>query len=155
MTRLSRFAAALAALTLAGAVPAAAQPEAPRPEAPRNVILDRGLDSLSMPHVQVCQRGFERLFGVPEGVDPDEALMVRGARQTVVEDPRLIEGATSTLELQMPYERMLPGGAVIPGIVTCLFTGEGRSFDTAADAVTVSEEGETRALAGPDLALFR
>ena len=137
-------------IVLACARPGAAQ-EAPA----QNVTIDPSLTSLSLPHVHACQRGFMRLFGVPAGADPDETLMVRGARQTVVEDTRLGPEFRSMLEMQMPYERMLPGGAVLTGVLTCLYGGTGLDFDARPERVTILEEGETRILAGPQLDLFR
>lgn len=144
------------ALVIAGAaaLPAAAQTPA------RNIELDPSLTTLSVPHVKVCQQGFEGLFGVPEGADPDEALIIRGAKQSYFEDKRYGDEFISTLDIAMPYERMLPpgppDGAVLTGKITCSFAEapEG-GFPLTPAAVTIEEEGQMRTLTGPELALFR
>jgi len=119
------------------------------------VRIDRNLAALSLPHVQVCQQGFERLFGVPEGTDPDTALMIGGVTQMVVENPPQGDLQKSVLEILMPYERMLPGGARVSGTIICAYGGSGASFDTVPEGVSVVEGEETRSLSGAELALFR
>jgi len=143
--------------TLVHSVPAAAQQDAPRTQ---ELITDTNLTGLSVPHVHVCQRGFEGVFGIPEGVDPDDTLIVHGARQTVVDNGPLLDAPDNTLEIAMPYERVLPpgppSGAVIRGKITCYFVAtEAGSFPLTPDAVVLEEDGTERWLDGPDLALFR
>lgn len=129
-------------------------------EPARNITIDPSLTSMSVPHLHACQQGFEALFGVPEGVDPDESLIIRGARQTYFQDQRFGDQFRSTLEIAMPYERVLPpgppDGAVIPGRITCSFVAlEDNSFATTPDAVTIEEEGVTRTLSDQERGLFR
>jgi|GEM_PF-6250677 len=128
---------------------------------------DSGLTSLSVPHVHSCQQGFERLFGIPQGADPDEGLIIRGARQTLAQRAHQVETPDGgipelrhTLEIAMPYERVLPPGppegAVIPGRITCRFieAADG-SFALTPDSVVLEEEGVARRLDDRERALFR
>ncbi|MEQ8746136.1 hypothetical protein [Pyruvatibacter sp.] len=153
--------AVLLAATLAfAALPASAQDTAPQAETILNLIVDPGLTSLSTPHLRVCQQGFEDFFGVPDGMDPDEALIIRGARQTYLKDERLGDAFGSTLEIAMPYERVLPpgppDGAVLTGKITCYFAADDAgAFPLAPYAVLLEEEGQSRRIEGEGLALFR
>ncbi len=129
-------------------------------EPARNITIDPSLTTLSVPHLQACQRGFEAMFGVPEGVDPDESLIIRGARQSYFQDQRFGDQFNSSLEIVMPYERVLPpgppDGAVIPGRITCRFVErEDSSFPTTPDEVTIEEEEVTRTLSDQERILFR
>lgn len=129
-------------------------------EPAQNITVDPSLTTLSVPHLQACQQGFEAMFGVPEGVDPDESLIIRGARQSYFQDQRFGEQFKSTLEIAMPYERVLPpgppDGAVIPGRITCGFVElEDSTFATTPDLVTIEEEGVTRTLSDQERSLFR
>lgn len=130
----------------------------------RNITVDPGLASLSVPHLQVCQQGFEALFGVPQGVDPDEVLIIRGATQSYYEDPRFGDNFKSALEIAMPYERVLPpgppSGAVILGRIVCAFeehkdATSASSFPLTPTYVTIEEEGVTRRLSPSERMLFR
>ncbi len=129
-------------------------------EPARNITIDPSLTSMSVPHLHACQQGFEALFGVPEGADPDETLMIRGARQTYFQDQRFGDQFKSTLEIAMPYERVLPpgppDGAVIPGRITCSFIEQAEGeFPAMPNAVTLEEEGVTRSLSDQERSLFR
>ncbi|MEP0267241.1 MAG: hypothetical protein ABJD86_01845 [Pyruvatibacter sp.] len=139
---------------LAGSSAASAQ------EPARNITVDPSLTTLSVPHLQACQQGFEAIFGVPDGVDPDESLVIRGARQSYFQDQRFGDQFKSTLEIAMPYERVLPpgppNGAVIPGRITCSFVErEDNTFATTPDAVAIEEEGVTRTLSNQERRLFQ
>lgn len=139
--------------SLALAQPVAAQTQT------NNLIIDSNLTTLSMPHVQACQQGFERLFGVPAGMDPDEALIVRGARQTYIEDHRVGDGFGSTLEIAMSFERALPpgppDGAVLTGTLTCHYSeADAGGFPLTPQTVQLEEEGNTRMLGSDELSLF-
>ena len=129
-------------------------------EPARNITLDPSLTSMSVPHLHACQQGFEALFGVPEGADPDEALIIRGARQSYFQDQRFGDQFRSTLEIAMPYERVLPpgppDGAIIPGRITCSFIEQAEGeFPAMPDTVTLEEEGITRLLSDQERVLFR
>jgi len=129
-------------------------------EPARNITIDTSLTTMSVPHLHACHQGFEALFGVPEGMDPDESLIIRGARQSYFQDPRLGDQFKSTLEIAMPYERVLPpgppDGAVIPGRITCSFIEQAEGeFSTLPDVVTLEEEGVTRSLSDQERELFR
>lgn len=139
---------------------AVAQPAPYTPVPAGNVEIDPDRTALSLPHVQVCQQGFESLYGVPDGTDPDEMLIIRGARQTYVEDKYYVGQFISTLDIAMPYERALPpgppDGAVITGRITCFFTETpDGGFPLTPSVVTIEEEGQVRTLTGPELAQFR
>ncbi|GAB5502257.1 hypothetical protein [Pyruvatibacter sp.] len=139
---------------LAGSSAASAQ------EPARNITVDPSLTTLSVPHLQACQQGFEAIFGIPDGMDPDESLIIRGARQSYFQDQRFGDQFKSTLEIAMPYERVLPpgppDGAVIPGRITCSFVErEDNSFATTPDAVAIEEEGVTRTLSNQERRLFQ
>ncbi|MGD1935798.1 MAG: hypothetical protein ACFB0Z_15080 [Candidatus Phaeomarinobacter sp.] len=127
---------------------------------PSGSNIDTSLATLSVPHVHVCQHGFEALFGIPEGADPDESLIIRGARQSYFEDRRTGDEFRSTLEVAMPYERALPPGpphgAVIAGRITCTFRERAEGgFPFVPVTVTLEEEGVTRSLSDQERALFR
>ncbi|GAA6155736.1 hypothetical protein NBRC116588_12090 [Pyruvatibacter sp. HU-CL02332] len=139
---------------LAGSSAASAQ------EPARNITVDPSLTTLSVPHLQACQQGFEAIFGIPDGMDPDESLIIRGARQSYFQDQRFGDQFKSTLEIAMPYERVLPpgppDGAVIPGRITCSFVErEDNSFATTPDVVAIEEEGVTRTLSNQERRLFQ
>ena len=139
---------------LAGSSAASAQ------EPARNITVDPSLTTLSVPHLQACQQGFEAIFGIPDGMDPDESLIIRGARQSYFQDQRFGDQFKSTLEIAMPYERVLPpgppDGAVIPGRITCSFVErEDNSFATTPDVVAIEEEGVTRTLSNQERRLFK
>ncbi len=112
-------------------------------------------NSLSLPHVHTCQRGFEDFFGVPEGVDPDEAVLIRGARQKVESGGEVAGEIRATMTIDMPYERMLPGGTVATGQVTCHFMEDNGAFPTTPYRVVIAEGEDVRDLDAAGLALFR
>lgn len=156
MARVTRplFGSALGAAISLAAFPAMAQ------EKVVNLVVDPALTTLSGPHLQVCQQGFENLFGVPPGVDPDEALIIRGARQTYVKDERYGDAFGSTLEIAMPYERVLPpgppDGAVLNGKITCYFAADDAgAFPLAPYAVQIEEEDTVRRATPAELDGFR